>query len=155
MSERGVFRSMLRNHEEKKKILQMEGQDREVDRDEGGEAPRFRAEVEEVRAGTVSGLQEQIDQITKSGRSEERSLFDRMRKKFGLGGDPRKRTMFYKRVQALYEERGPVVMACVQEAAAQAVSANRPGNYFCKALAAKLREAGLILGASGDGGQIL
>lgn len=154
MSDRSVFKSMLRDHEAQKKALRTEDQARGPNSESGDQPRQTRAENSEIHEGVISGLRESIDQITQAGRSEERSLFDRMRKKFGLGGDPRKRTMFYKRVQALYEARGPVVMACVQEAAAQATGAQRPGNYFCKALSAKLREAGLILGG-GEAGEVL
>lgn len=79
------------------------------------------------------------------GRAGAR-VVERLKRRFGLGADPKKRLALYRRLERLHEVHGDLVLELISEAVAQAVAARAPGNYFCRAILAKLREARLFAG---------
>lgn len=78
-------------------------------------------------------------QLRRSGRGAE----ERLGRRLGFGRQPAKRRLFYQYLGRLVDTEGERVYDLIGTALAQAVGKRDPGNYFCRAIALKLREAGL------------
>jgi hypothetical protein len=70
-------------------------------------------------------------------------LLERMKRRFGMGDDPTRRQKFYESVVKIVSERGQVALDCVNQAAAQAVSARQPGRYFAALVKCLFAERGI------------
>ena len=79
------------------------------------------------------------------------SVVGRLRRRFGLGDDPKKRMLLYQRLQLLVDRHGEAVLVLISEAAGGAAGKDREGRWFAKAICAKLAEAGLTLKGGGHG----
>lgn len=78
-------------------------------------------------------------------------VVERLQRKFGLGDQPKKRLVLYRRLERLAALHGELVLALISEAVCCAVGKDKPGRYFCRAICAKLAEAGITeKGSVGD-----
>lgn len=85
-----------------------------------------------------------IQRLSEGRAAPCQTVQERLAARFGFGDNPTKRRIFYDRVAKAIELHGSAAEALVGEAV-QMASAARPGkrdHYFCRALVAKLREAG-------------
>lgn len=83
-------------------------------------------------------------------RAVEGSVAARLQRKFGLGDQPKKRMMLFRRLESLVEKHGDLVVDLISEAVACSVGKDHPGRYFARAIVLKLNEKGLHTG-KGDG----
>lgn len=75
---------------------------------------------------------------------------ERLRIKYGMGEAPVKRAAFYKMLDRLHEKYGLDLEEAISEAVAEAVSADSPARYFCRALKCKLRDRRMFLTSQSD-----
>lgn len=90
---------------------------------------------------TIGGA---IDEAAAKPPTVDLGLAERLKKRFGLGEDPRKRAVLYRRLETLFIQHGQIVWTLCAEAAAQANGTNNPGRYFCKAILGKLRDNKIV-----------
>jgi len=87
-----------------------------------------------------------------TGPPPDLSVIGRLRRRFGLGDDPKRRMLLYQRLQVLVDRHGEPVLQLISEAAAGAVGKNNKaggeGRWFSKAICAKLAEAGITVGST-------
>jgi len=73
-------------------------------------------------------------------------IVERLAKRFGSGGNPRVRSMLYRRLATLCQTAGEEVYEEVCSVASAATSASKPDRYFCAAITRRLREMGYLGG---------
>lgn len=95
---------------------------------------------------TIGGL---VDEVAAKPVPQELGLAERLKKRFGLGEDPRKRSVLYRRLETLWLQHGEIVWTLCAEAAAQSAGTNNPGRYFCKAILGKLRDNKIVADVKG------
>lgn len=85
-----------------------------------------------------------IQRISEGRAAPCQTVQERLAAKFGWGDNPTKRRIFYDRIAAAIERHGAAAEALVGEAVHQAAALTRGHRdyYFCRAVVAKLREAG-------------
>lgn len=83
-------------------------------------------------------------------RRRDGSVAARLQRKFGLGDQPKKRMMLFRRLEQMVERHGDLVVDLISEAVACSVGKEHPGRYFARAIVLKLNEKGLYNG-KGDG----
>lgn len=101
-------------------------------------------------AREVAGLGEVMREVGSPAAEEARTITARLRKKFGLGEQPEKRMRLYLRLEALEKVHGERIVQVISEAVAESITARFPDRYFCKAVAAKLKDAGLDKGTGSE-----
>lgn len=114
------------------------------------------ADLRERRERSAGG--QGSDDVTLAGVIESRAaepprldlgLVERLKKRFGLGEDPKRRMVLYRRLETLFLTHGEIVWTLCAEAAAQATGTNNPGRYFCKAILGKLRDHKIVAAVTG------
>lgn len=91
-----------------------------------------------------------VDRVLAGERSG--GIAVQLERAYGLGGDPRKRRMFYRRVEAWVAKVGDRGLVLLAEARAGAVSARAPDRYFTAAMNAKMAEASILVASQLKGG---
>lgn len=92
----------------------------------------------------LQGCMADVLQRAASGSgSAERSVSSRLQSKFGLGDTPSKRKELYRKLESLVATGGDRVLDLINECVADSVGRDKPGRYFCRAICARLREAGI------------
>lgn len=71
-------------------------------------------------------------------------LPERLTRRFTLGAHPEKRRMFFAKLVKLCDQYGEPCFRQIANVAAEAQGKNKPGNYFCAAVARRLADHGYI-----------
>lgn len=69
----------------------------------------------------------------------------RLERKFGLGGDPARRRVFYARLGRRVEQHGERAYRVIAECVAESVGKDYPQKWFSRVVILRLREAGLLV----------
>jgi hypothetical protein len=109
----------------------------------------IKAEIERSRIDhrIPEGATEVPPAVPPSSRPQEglgTSVVERLKRKFGLGENPKQRMQLYTQLQVLYDRYPERMHILISTAVAEAVDKRRPDRYFCVAIKAKIREAGLV-----------
>ncbi len=76
---------------------------------------------------------------------DDRDVPARLERKFGLGGDPGRRRVFYGRLGRRVEHHGDRAYRVIAECVAESVGKDHPQKWFCRVVLLRLREAGLLV----------
>jgi len=121
----------------------------ESETDQAAAPPR----KDRVGPAAVNGhTRPQADPGGNTGPPPDLSVVGRLRRRFGLGDDPKRRMLLYQRLDRLVQLHGELVLQLISEAAAGAVGKEKEGRWFARAICAKLAEHKVgMKGKVGDG----
>ena len=71
-------------------------------------------------------------------------LPEKLERRFTLGAHPEKRRMFFRKLVKLCDKYGEPCYRQIANVAAESQGKNKPGNYFCAAVARRLADHGYI-----------
>ena len=84
------------------------------------------------------------DGRTREGTTQELPLWRKLIGMYGEGERPALRIKLFQRVQHLVDQHGKTMINLVREAITLAKGSRQPGHYFCRAIKAKISEAGFL-----------
>lgn len=99
---------------------------------------------EAVQPGTEGKTDVRGDDGSVRGTTQPLDLWKRLLNHLGGGERPELRIMLFQRVQRLVEQHGLKMETLVREALTQAKGKRSPAHYFCRAIRAKINEAGFL-----------
>lgn len=99
-----------------------------------------RLQQDQSAESEVGGIEAELAAVLRDPTINDVGLFERLRRKVGLGDDPKKRRAFFDRLVKLHQCAPELVESVIAEAWAQSVGARKRDRYFCKAVALKLAE---------------
>ena len=100
----------------------------------------LRLKQDQEAANEVGGIEAELSAVIRDPSINDVGLFERLRRKVGLGDDPKKRRAFFDRLVKLHQTNPDLVESIIAEAWAQSVGARRRDRYFCKSVTQKLAE---------------
>jgi hypothetical protein len=106
-----------------------------------GAEPAHRGCAPSVPVATPSGCEQDQSQ---SGSIQSLTLSKKLANHLGLGERPELRWSLYLRCERLADKHGEPFFTLVREVLSKAKCARNQGHYFCKAMTAKIREAGYL-----------
>ena len=106
-----------------------------------GATPAQRGIVSSESVGTPSVCGQDQSQ---SGQVQSLTLSKKLANHLGLGERPELRWSLYLRCERLADKHGDQFYTLVREVLTKAKGARNAGHYFCKAMTAKIREAGYL-----------
>lgn len=116
---------------------------------EGATMPRCQEDTPQppASAGPAPAEEKTIprsDDGTQGGAIQSLPLSKRLAAHLGLGERPELRWMLYYRLEFLVKQHGPKMELLIREALTLARGKTNQGHYFCRAIKAKIFEAGFL-----------
>lgn len=127
------------------------GQDGRMSAFDEARARILRRAQDQQTESEVGGIQAAIVDVVRDPSINDVSLFDRLVRRVGLGDQPQKRRMFFKRVAKLHRDQPALVERLVAEVWADSLGARNRPRFFCFVLKRRLVEDGVACCAAGKG----
>jgi hypothetical protein len=97
----------------------------------------------------VVDFKKAAEPLSEDRGSSQLSISERLKKKFGLGADWKRRLELYRRLEACVLAHGDEAYAIISECVADAVGKEKPQHWFCRAVVNRLRDRKLLAGVKG------